>query len=174
MKTTTRNPLRFRNVAAAALGLGILAGIWLGDLFKGFGLGPGQGGGGSGTQSSGQTASKTQVERLVDDAGDDPDLVGYHEGDSANDTEAPPASTVVKVLIDDRNYYVRDGEKQRSISLEALVDLIRRTEANEDGLRAVVDRTNSSRVTAEVKLFEALKRAGVSDNAVYLTPQALE
>lgn len=166
MKISTWNPFRLRNVAVAALALGILAGIWLGDLFKGFGWGPGAGGS-STTQITPAKGKAKPTEGAAD-------LVGYHDDHGTSEDSTPVPSSVVKVLIDDRSYYVRSGDKKRSISLEALVDLIERTEPNEDGLRAVVDRTDLSRVSAEIKLFEALKRAGVSDNAVYLTPQAVE
>jgi hypothetical protein len=171
MKVSTWNPFRFRNIAVAALALGIVAGIWLGGLFKGlgFGLGPGTGGSGGG-QSASVSTKKTGTDKPAGVA----DLVGFHDEDGANNAESAKISHIVKVLIDDRSYYVRHGEKRKPISLEALVIKIVQTEPNEDGLKAVVDRTVSSRTSAEMNLIQALRLAGVSDNAVYLSPQAVD
>jgi len=164
-----------KNLVILALILGIVAGIWLGDLFKGlgFGLGPGLGGGsgaGTGTDSPGNTSAKPA--KLVTD--DSADLVGYDSTDTISDSTASQSISLVKVLIDDREYFIRRGEKTLPIGLDALVTMIEGTKPNEDGLKAVVDRTATSRVSAEVKLFDALKAAGVQENSVYLAPQSVD
>jgi len=172
MRTVAKwNPFRTRNVLVVALGLGILAGVWLGDFFKGFGLGPGQGPGlGPG---AGRSASDGDGQ-ISDDAAD---LVGLKRSPADSDAtpRRVPQGGLIKVLIDDRSYFLQHGESREEIELDALVDLIRQTRPNEDGLRAVIDRTATSRVTAEIKLFEALKEAGVpAKEAVYLNPTAVE
>ncbi len=171
MKTVAKwNPLRTRNVLFVALGLGIVAGVWLGDLFKGFGWGPGQGPGlGPGT---GRSAGDIDGS----DADDAADLVGVKRSKSDPESSPDRASPggLIKVLIDDRSYFLLRGDSRGEIELGELVDLIRQTKPNEDGLRAVIDRTAESRVTTEDRLFDALKAAGVPSNAVYLTPTAVE
>lgn len=168
------NPFRMRNIAGVALGLGILAGIWLGDIFKGFGLGAGKGAGqGPGTGQPAHISSGRPNSRDDDEA----DLVGHHAGedDEAIAMAKPPKTAgLVKVLIDERSYFLHQDEKKTPISLEALVDKILQTEPNEDGLRAVIERTSSSRVSAELRLFDALKDAGVPTNSVYLAPHAVD
>lgn len=167
---TKWNPFKLRNLVGVALVLGIAAGVWLGDFFKGlgFGLGPGYGGGSASSSGSGKSGSGA-------DSGS-ADLVGHHAdpNDSDNALPATPSKEPVRVLIDDRSYYLRQGKKKQPISLKALVRLIELTDPNEDGLRALVDRTPSSRASAEIKLYDALKEAGIPANSVYLAPTAVE
>lgn len=167
MKTAGWNLFRLRNLVGAALVLGILVGVWLGDWFKGFGLGPGEGG----SQSAKLLSTKGkpgESDRAT------ADLVGFHADDDASDASEPKPAGLVKVLIDDRSYYLREGAKKTPIALEELVRLIEQTSPNEDGLKAVIERTATSRVSTEIKLFDALKEAGVAENSIYLAPQAVE
>jgi hypothetical protein len=168
---TKWNPFKLRNLVGVALVLGIAAGVWLGDFFKGlgFGLGPGYGGG-SASSGSGKTGGGS------DSSSGTADLVGHHAEPSDADDAVPavPSKDLVRILIDDRSYFLRQGKKKQPISLEALVRLIELTDPNEDGLRAMVDRTPSSRASAEIKLYDALKDAGIPANSVYLAPTAVE
>lgn len=165
------NPFKLRNLVGVALVLGIAAGVWLGDFFKGlgFGLGPGYGGG-SASSGSGKSSGDGS------DSSSGADLVGHHaEPNDADDAvPAAPSKELVRILIDDRSYFLRQGKKKQPISLEALVRLIELTDPNEDGLRAMVDRTPSSRASVEDKLYAALKDAGIPANAIYVVPNAVE
>jgi hypothetical protein len=169
MKIAAWNPLRLKNFVLVALALGILVGIWLGDFFKGFGWGPEN----AATNSPGDTPSSL-VQQPGDDLDGRADLVGHHAEDASADAAARKPAGLVKVLIDDRAYFLRAENENEPIGLAALVELIGQTKPNDDGLKAVVERTSTSRVSAEVKLFDALKAAGVPENSVYLTPQAVE
>jgi hypothetical protein len=170
------NPFRMRNLVGGALALGLLAGIWLGDLFKGFGLGPGQGAGlgpgqGPGT---GRVAQVSGAKRSRKSDPDPPDLVGQHAGEDDEPATAQPGDGLIKALIDDRRYSLRREGKRLPIELDELVRRIEQAEPNDDGLRAVIERTSASRVSAEDKLFDALRAAGVPMNSVYLAPQPVD
>jgi hypothetical protein len=170
MKSVAKwNPFRTRNVLAVALGLGIVAGIWLGDLFKGFGWGPGQGPGLGSGESAGNSAGSSSSDGTTD-------LVGLSrmKSDPDEKTGAGKQGPLIKVLIDDRSYYLQDVDGPEPIELHELVELIRKARPDQDGLRAIIDRTSTSRVTAEVKLFDALKEAGIPANSVYIAPTAVE
>lgn len=168
MKPTLRNPFRLRNFVLIALVLGIVAGIWLGDFFKGFGLGPGKGPGmGPGSGGTGSPGHSTT--KLIGTSADDKaDLVGHHTTDDSADGDTPKPAGLIKVVIDDRTYYVRRGKKLEPIKLPALVELIQQAPPNADGLKAVIERTGASRPSAEDKLFAALKSAGVDQDALYM------
>ena len=169
MTAPVRNPFRMRNLLGGALALGILAGIWLGDLFRGFGLGPGQGTG----QPKGSAGVTSPLDKSPGDSA--ADLVGVNTGDEPGDEPGagPTSDGLVHVRIDDRKYFLIQDGKQYAIGVEALVQRIEQTEPNADGLRAVIERTASSRVSAEVRLFELLKEAGVPVNSIYLPPHAV-
>ncbi len=175
MKAAAWNPFRLKNMVLMALVLGIAAGIWLGDLFKGFGLGPGEGAGlgpGAGShESPGQTTTQ-----LISQTGEDnADLVGHHtEEELNNEPEPKPVRGPVKVLIDGRDYFVQRNGASETIPLLELVTLIQRAKPDEDGRRVIIDRTADSRPSAEIKLTEALKSAGISENAVTITPRAVD
>jgi hypothetical protein len=78
------------------------------------------------------------------------------------------------VLIDDRSYFICRGDQKQPISLESLVRLIEETDPDEDGLRAMVDRTPASRASAEDRLRTTLEETGIPKNSVYWTPTAVE
>jgi hypothetical protein len=162
------NPFRLRNLVGTALVLGILAGIWLGDLLKGLGLGSGDG-----KTWLGGTLQEGRDEESPRNSSDRERIRTQQESAAAASSEFPSGG-IVKVLIDDRSYFIRDGDQNRPISLEALVRLIEQTAPNEDGLRAMIDRTPSSRASAEIRLSDALKEAGIPENSIYLSPHAVE
>lgn len=157
MKVARWNPFRLRNLALAALAIGIIAGLWLGDLFNGFG-----GGNSVGVGFTDSSTTKSQ---------DRTDLVGYAK--PAGQSTASTAG-LVRILIDDRHYYLCLEDEDQPIELKSLVELVKSTPPNDDGLRAIVDRTAASRASAEHKLSEALKAAGIPEKAVYLKPAGRE
>ena len=168
MKAPRWNPFRPRNAIGGALVLGILAGIWLGELFKGFGLGLGPESQESRVESQ-ESESQEARDKIQEPEEHAESSLALDSRPSTLDSTGP-----VHVLIDDRSYFVRDGEERREIELPALVQLIERTIPNEDGLKAVVNRTPASRTTVENRLFAALKEAGISKSAVYMPEQAVE
>ncbi|MFO0918564.1 MAG: hypothetical protein U0872_09650 [Planctomycetaceae bacterium] len=157
MKFAKWNPFRLRNLALGALALGILVGIWLGDVFKGFG-------GGSSWGVGLENASPPESSNRTD-------LVNFTTTD---ESESKRSSGLVRILIDDRDYFVRLPKEDRPIDLPTLVKLVKSREPNADGLRAVIDRTASSRPSAEQRLKDALKEAGIPEKSVYLKPTAVD
>ena len=133
--------------------LGIAAGIWLGDLFKGLGSGNGIGIGQSGI---------TQVS--VDQPAGTVEL--GMEGES-NPTEAPET---VRVVIRDRGFFLKSGDEETPIELGELITLIQSAQGDEDGIKLRVYRSASARVTTELALRDALKAAEIADAAIH-TPQ---
>lgn len=150
MKVAKWNPFRLRNIVVGALVLGIAAGIWLADVFKGLGGGNTFG---VGFSDSSATKSKDQAE-----------LVGYSKPDGRS-----PASTagLMRILIDDRDYYLLLKDEDQPIDLESLVQRVKETNPNDDGLRAIVNCTAESRPSAELKLKDAFQAAGIPKKAVY-------
>jgi len=146
---------KLRNIVTVALVLGVAAGIWLGDLWKGLGgsgLGLGKG----------------------------PSVVATDE--NAATPAAPPETTdqplinvgpaeTVRVVVRDRSYFLKDGTAETSISLDTLVDSVRNAGGDEDGIRLRVYRAENARVTADVQLREALERAEIPESAVYWSPE---
>jgi len=157
MKVAKWNPFRLRNLALGALVLGILAGLWLGDVFKGFGGGDSLG---IGLGNSGPRTSRSRTE-----------LANFT---TADESEADGESGLVRILIDDRDYFVRLPKEDRPIDLATLVKLVKSKAPNADGLRAIIDRTSASRPSAEHRLLAALKEAGIPEKGVYLRPEPVD
>jgi hypothetical protein len=152
-----------RNILGAVLVAGIAVGVYLSDLFKGFGLGDG-------------TASKTTQESTEpDDATENTaQTVASIDSAASIDPTTPPdlekpaavpaqASQVVKVVIADRSYFVRSPEGDQSAELKQVVALAGAASGDEDGIRVRVYRRLSSRTTAEIALRDALVAAGITD-----------
>ena len=150
---------RMRYVVGGALVLGIAAGVWLGDWFKGFG----PGGTGTGFGTSNTDGVQTSVGDGVADIG------------VATDR---PASAVtlptLRVVIRDRSYFLRDGDQETPIELPDLVDLVVKHPADEDGLKLRVYRANSARAKTVDDLAHAVRSASVADAAVYISQDAVE
>lgn len=151
---------RMRYVVGGALVLGIAAGVWLGDWFKGFGPGGDGTTGGLGTGDGVKTS-------LV---GESPPELGV----TAETTTVGLVTSMLRVVIKDRSYFLRDGETDTPIELPALVDAVKQHPADDDGIKLRLYRSNTARVTAELQLREALHAAGVSDAAIYVSPDAVE
>jgi hypothetical protein len=150
---------KMRYVVGGALALGIAAGVWLSDWFKGIGVG---GGSGVGIGQSGWQGMPSGEESEVADLG-----VSYQ-------TPLPAGPVTLRVVIKDRSYFLRDGETDTPIELAALVDAVKQHPADEDGIRLRLYRTNTARVTAELQLREALQAAGIPDAAVFTYEHAVE
>jgi hypothetical protein len=148
-----------RYVVGGALALGIAAGVWLSDWFKGIGLGEGSA---VGIGQSGWDGVQTNAEGQAADLG-----VSYQ-------TPLPAGAPTLRVVIKDRSYFLRDGETDTPIELAALVDAVKQHPADEDGIRLRLYRTNTARVTAELQLREALQTAGIPDAAVFTYEHAVE
>lgn len=146
---------KLRNLVGAALVVGIAAGVWLGEFWKGFGWGGGSGlGPGDSllvtTQPTHSTTPPTE-----DDARDSP----------------PASRQTVRVVIRDRSYYLKQSREEQPIALQDLVALVQQAQGDEDGIRLRVYRAESSRATAELQLQEALRAVDIPESAIYWSPE---
>jgi hypothetical protein len=145
--------IRFRSVATVALVIGIAAGVWLGDFWKGFGRGKGLG--------LGPGAPATSPK------GDQP------ASDTATATKLPIVKSpgnVVHVVIRDRSYFVIGEDEEKPATLEQVIEAVRNTSGDEDGVRLRVHRAGSSRPSAELALQDALQDAQIPESAAYWSP----
>jgi hypothetical protein len=168
MKIRAPNPLRPRNAIGLALVLGILAGIWLGDLFQGFGLGPG-----SGSESQGPSDESRKPEGQ-ESRGESQESEKKSGSTLAVDSRRSTLDSPVRVVIDGRSYFVRQDDGLREITLPELIELVERTPPSEDGLKIFVDATRNSRAAAEVNLSRALDEAGIPRSAIHMPIMAGE
>jgi hypothetical protein len=148
---------KLRTIVSVVLVLGVAAGVWLSEFWKGFGNGKGLGLGN----------------------GDKPAAVSTEEeGDAAPELGVDgPASTThagetVRVVIRDRDYFLKEGRTETPLPLDRLVDTVREVPGDDDGIRLRVYRAESARVTAELELREALQKAEIPESATYWSPDA--
>lgn len=152
--------LSTRNVLGGVLIAGIAAGLYLGDLFKGFGFGNSLGLGTGGKSSTSQ-ATKT---------GTDEGAAKTVQTNTTIKPETPkkPAKThashqIVKVVIADRSYFVRSADGDQATDLAEVVDLVKSATGDDDGIRIRIYRKPTSRTSTEIALRDALLEAGVKE-----------
>ena len=141
--------LSTRNILGAVLVAGIAAGVYLGDFWKGFGWGGGpQGVAGNSSTTSKQKSSDSKTS-------------------SKETTQTEKTSTVsgkvVKVVIDNRSYFLRSTAGDQATELNDLVEMAKTAAGDEDGIRIRIYRKKSSRPSAEEALREALVAAGIPE-----------
>ncbi len=156
-QNTSRGPglFRLRNLLGGALVIGVISGIWLGDLLPGLGTG---GGVGVGIGNTGIMGTPNGVEKDAE----------FNVGSEHVDKTAGKS---LRVIIEDWNYLVRSGEKETPLELDALVKEVAKQKGDADGIRLRVYRRESARTTAEEKLREALTAAKIPwETAVYVAP----
>jgi len=151
MASTART---IRNIAGIAAVVGLAIGVWLADLFNGFGTG--ESGPPAVAVSLGEQASQLPAPPTKEETTPDPS------------GEAP--AEVATVIIDDRQYLLQTGETQTPKTLEQIVATAQAAPGNADGLKLKVVRRPSSRSSVEVALQDALKAAGLPETAIYWVP----
>lgn len=149
-----------RNILGTVLAIGIAVGVYLGDLWKGFGTG----------NSGSDAAKKTTTETKKGDSTKD-DTPTLAMVDSTSITKPPSKSAtgsdavpqVVKVIVADRSYFVRTAEGDEASDLKSIVALAKSAIGDVDGIRIRVYRRPTSRTAAEIALSEALTAAGITE-----------
>ena len=151
---------KFRNVVSVVLVLGVAAGLWLSEFWKGFGFGDGKGPG----LGDGDKAVAVSTD---DEGGAAPEL----------GVDGPASTThtgqTVRVVIRDRDYFLKEGRKETPLPLDRLVNTVREMPGDDDGIRLRVYRADTARVTAELELREALQKAEIPESATYWSPDAV-
>lgn len=149
---------KVRYLVGAALVLGIAAGVWLGEFWKGFGWGGGSGFGyGDSLLVTAQPTNSTTPPAK----------------DDVQDSSPTPMPTV-RVVIRDRSYYLKQSREEQPIALQDLVALVQRAAGDEDGIRLRIYRAESSRATAELQLQEALRAVDIPESAIYWSPEVAQ
>ena len=162
MAADSRSSLfRKRNFLGAALLAGVGLGVYLGKFNFGWGGGNQFGIGSSGTE--------TQVTSA---AGNIKPLEAKKETKAKEEIPAV-IPDVVRILIDEREYYLRSengGDQDVPIELPRLIRLIEQAPGDEDGLRVRVYLKATARASAEENLKTALKEAGINEASVFWVP----
>lgn len=153
--------LSTRNVLGGVLVAGIAAGLYLGDLFKGFGFGNSLGLGTGGKSNSSQESKQGT------DEGAAKTVVQSKTTITPEPTRKPAKKQnnhhVVKIVIADRSYFVRSTEGDQATDLAELVELVNSATGDDDGIRVRIYRKPTSRTSTELALRDALLEAGVKE-----------
>lgn len=146
---------RKRTILGAALVAGIGLGIWLGPNFKGlFPFGSGEYG------QKGEGGDKTES------SSDQPASVSI-DSQGALPVTVPD---VVKVLIDEREFLLRQTDEDVPITLPNLIHLTKQAPGDANGVRLRIYEKSTARASAEEKLKQALVDAGIPDDAIFWVP----
>ena len=149
-----------RNILGTVLAIGIAVGVYLGDLWKGFGTGN------SGSDAARKTTTETKEGESTKD--DTKTLAMVDNTSITRPTKKPaPGSDVVpqvvKVIVADRSYFVRTAEGDEASDLNSVVALAKSAIGDVDGIRVRIYRRPTSRTAAEIALSEALTAAGITE-----------
>jgi len=163
--------LSTRNVLGVMLVAGIGLGLYLGDLFKGFGGGSlsgiGIGDPAAASKSSGKSKSDTK-------ASTETTTKSTAAKSDATVTQKAPASTVVKVVIADRSYFIRSATGDEPADLKQVIAQAKEATGDENGIRIRIYRKLTSRTTAENELSDALIAAGVTVDQTIWVPTPID
>ena len=146
---------RKRTVLGAALIAGVIVGQYLPNFWNGFG------GGSSVGVGIGDPAPGTKSEPSTDST-DKPAT-----DEITLPTNVPP---VIKVVIDERSYFIRSSEGDRPVEITEVIALAKAAAGDADGIRVRVYRKGTSRPSTENALQEAFNEAKISDTAVFWIP----
>lgn len=165
--------MKARNMVAGMVVIAFIAGGYLSGLFPKFGGGLGGSGSGDGPGVKGREAMKdagpreapVAVSTIEDQPADDaPQIVGGMSDDPR----------VLDVRVDSREYQVvehkQNSQTYRPAELSAVVELAKKKEGNEQGIKVRIHRLSSSRASAEESLKQALVDAGISQDAIAWEP----
>ena len=147
--------MKKRYILGAALIAGVIVGQYLPNFWKGFG-------GGSITGVGiGDPAYGTKSEQSDNPA------VKPVEDDTKPLGNVPP---VIKVVIDDRSYFIRSAEGDRPVEIAEVIALAKAAAGDTAGIRVKVYRKGTSRQTTENALLDAFNEAKISDTVVFWVP----
>lgn len=160
---------RKRNVLVAALVAGAIVGMYLPDFWKGFGGGSTVGVGiGDSTTGTGNAPSETGNSDSDNRPTKAPDAPNTTLPDNASD--ATNASAVIKVVIDEKSYFIRSKAGDRQVTIPEIIALIQAATGDIDGIRVRIYQKGTSRPSAENALNDAFQQAKISDTAVVWMP----
>lgn len=157
--------LKKRTWLGVAVAAGVLVGMNLPDFWKGFG-----GGGGPNPLGLGPPAGNRPAPSDTDAKEPAVSTVTHtRESEGARSSGLSPA---IKVVIAERSLWLRSGDEERPIEVAEVVELVKRSAGDADGIRLRIYRKPSSRPSAESALQSALADAGIPENAILWAPTA--
>jgi hypothetical protein len=149
--------MRKRLMAVAAVGL-LVVGAWLGNLFRGFGLG----GSGSGTGTADSSTGDVQVSLH---GGAAPAATPPESTPPATGEGAPVAEEVLTVLVNGEQYAVQSGEDATArfepATLESVVELAKSRKGDAHGVRVRLRFKRDAQSGAISDLYSALQAADI-------------
>jgi hypothetical protein len=151
---------RKRTILGAVLAAGIGLGVYLGPKFKGFFpvLGTSTGTSTTNEKSSNHNESNTQANA---EAPEEP----------STPIQVPD---VVKVVIDDRKFILRNVSGDQPITLPNLIQLIKKAPGDADGVRVRIYEKSTARTSAEEELKAALVEGGIHENSIFWVPPSMK
>jgi hypothetical protein len=151
--------MRKRVMAVAAIGL-LVAGAWLGNFFRGFGLG----GPGAGQGGDDQPSPDTQVS-LNTDSSAASSISTSSASDPKEQGTAEPSDDVLTVLIAEDTYQIQSGaDAAASFTLAKLDEVVEQAKlhpGDAHGVRVRLRFRRSAHSGATSDLYEALQAAGI-------------
>lgn len=171
---------RKRNVLVATLVAGIGLGIYIGK----FGIGLGGLGFNLGLAPKNGNDKRVSDDRERGKADDSAAEVGNENSGTApvettsnsnqKDSEKPiTVSNVVRIVIEDTTYYLKDEKddtRRAAISLKDLVEFVKQAPGDNDGIRIRVYENANMRMSIESDLKKALEAAGIPETAIFIVP----
>jgi hypothetical protein len=149
--------MRKRLMAVAAVGL-LIAGAWLGNFFKGLGLG------GSGTGDGAADAPSADVQASLGNSETLPAVTSADAAPSTGEGE-PVADEVLTVLVDSDQYATQSGADTAArfepATLESIVELAKARKGDAHGIRVRLRFKRNSQSGATSDLYTALQSAGI-------------
>ena len=181
----SKRPTVFKTTTRAASGGAVLVGVALVLLFfrgKGIGIGvdsEGQTDPSAETSEGEQRASQTTTPEFASISNPlnspetaQPAAEGKQQPELTIDEQVAVGQKTLGILIDERSYLLKiPGTPQdifRPSTLDRVVQLAKMVSGDVNGIRVVILRRETARVTAEQNLKAALVEAGISANAVYM------
>jgi len=151
--------MRKRLMAVAAVGL-LIAGAWLGNIFRGFGLG----GSGSGEDSGAAPSADTQINLGAE--GSTVALTSSSPTEKLRDdtTDAAKDDVLTVLVVEDR-YEVQSGADESGTfepnTLEAIVEQAKARNGDEHGVRVRLRFRRNAQSGTTNDLYAALQAAGI-------------
>ena len=158
--------MKKRYILGAALIAGVIVGQYLPNFWKGFGGGSTIGVG-IGDPTSGDVSSETGTNPAETPA-EPPDKPRTALPGTAPELTNVPA--VIKVVIDEKSYFIRSETGDRQVTIPEIIALVRAATGDVDGIRVRIYQKGTSRPSAENALNDAFEQAQISGTAVVWVP----
>ncbi|MSR56370.1 MAG: hypothetical protein EXS05_01695 [Planctomycetaceae bacterium] len=145
-----------------AVAAGVLVGVNFPEFWKGFG--------GGGANPLGVGSSGANDPDISETAAKIPTVSPVKQTKVSDEPGSGRVPVAIKVVIAERSFSLSSNEGERPIDVAEVVELVKRTRGDADGIRLRIYRKPSSRPSAETALQNALTEAGIGEDAVLWVP----